>query len=168
MNFLELAKSRFAVRQYTGQVVTDDELNYILECGRVAPSAVNFQPWHFYVVMGEEKRALLQQCYNRDWFKEAPVYIVCSVHRDQAWTRQSDGKPHGDIDIAIAVEHMCLAAAELGMGTCWVCNFDAAMCADVMDMATDEYPAVIIALGHTEAVAPEKNRKPLEEIVTRL
>lgn len=168
MNFLELTQKRFAARDFTDQPVTAAELNYILECGRMAPSAVNFQPWHFYVVRGDEMRSALQRCYDREWFKAAPVYIVCSVRSDQAWVRPGDGKPHGDIDIAIAVEHMCLAAAEKGIGTCWVCNFDAVMCAGALGMGGYEYPAVLIALGHTSAVAPEKKRKPLDEIVTML
>lgn len=168
MSFLDLTQKRFATREYTTQQVTDDNLNYILECGRLAPSAVNFQPWHFYVVRGEEKRIAVQQCYNRGWFKSAPVYIVCSVCSEQAWVRPGDGKPHGDIDIAIAVEHMCLAAADLGLGTCWVCNFDTEMCARLLDMPAGQYPAVIVALGYPAASAPDKTRKPLDEIVTIL
>ena len=75
----------------------------------------------------EENKTKLQQCYNRDWFKTAPMYIIASILHDEEWVR-ADGKPHGNIDIAIAVEHLCLAATEQGLATCWVCNFDANLC----------------------------------------
>lgn len=45
---------------------------------------------------------------------------------NENWVRRYDEKPHGDIDVAIAAEHLCLAATEKGLGTCWVCNYDTA------------------------------------------
>ena len=119
MNFLELVKNRYSCRAYKSLSVEREKLDYILECVRLAPSAVNKQPWRFHIVSKEEDKALLQQCYNRDWFKTAPMYVIASILHDEEWVR-SDGKHHGDIDIAIAVEHLCLAATEQGLATCWV------------------------------------------------
>ena len=127
MKFLELAKNRYSCRNYQPTSVEQEKLYYIMECVRFAPSAVNKQPWMFHIVSNDMEKAKLQQCYNRDWFKTAPVYIIASILHDEEWIR-SDGKHHGDIDIAIAVEHLCLAATELGLATCWVGNFDANLC----------------------------------------
>lgn len=170
MTFQELSTRRFSLRSYTPQPVTDDELNYILECARLAPSAVNYQPWHYYVVTSEAAKAQLQQCYNREWFRTAPCYIVVSVRHDEEWVRKNDGKRHGDIDAAITAEHICLAAAETGLGTCWVCNFDAARCKQILQLPADEDPVVIIPLGHPDpqAAPMPKNRKPMEELATRI
>lgn len=170
MTFKELSEARFSVRNYTDQPVSDEQLSYILECTRLAPSAVNFQPWHFYVVTKPEDREKLHQCYARDWFRTAPMYIICCIRHDEAWVRKFDGKEHGNIDIAIATEHLCLAAAEQGLGTCWVCNFDAALCHDLFALPTNEEAAVLIPIGH---LAPDveqkpKTRKTLDEIVTML
>ena len=109
-NFLELVKNRYSCRAYKPRGVEKEKLDYSLECVRLAPSAVNKQPWIFYIVSEEEDKAKLQQCYSRDWFKTAPMYVIASILHDEEWVR-ADGKHHGDIDIAIAVEHLCLAMA---------------------------------------------------------
>lgn len=170
MNLHELIEQRYSVRSYSTEAVSEEQLHYIMECARLAPSAVNFQPWHFYVVSRAEDRAKLQECYNREWFRSAPMYIIACVRHDEEWVRKTDAKAHGQIDIAIAVEHICLAAAEQGLGTCWVCNFDADLCRRHFALPENEEPAVLIPLGHpaAEAAAPTKLRKAMEEIVTRL
>ena len=164
MDFLELVKNRYSCRAYKALNVEKEELDYILECVRYAPSAVNKQPWRFRIITNEGDKAKLQQCYNRDWFKTAPMYIIASVLHDEEWVR-ADGKHHGDIDIAIAVEHLCLAATEQGLATCWVCNFDAALCKESFALPENEEPAVIIPLGYADDQPKEKNRKPIDEIV---
>ena len=164
MNFLELVKQRYSCRAYKPLGVEKEKLNYILECVRLAPSAVNKQPWCFRIVSKEEDKVRLQQCYNRDWFKTAPMYVVASVLHDEEWVR-SDGKHHGDIDIAIAVEHLCLAATEQGLATCWVCNFDAVLCKELFNLSDNEEPAVLIPLGYAADEVKPKNRKPIDAIV---
>ena len=124
MAFLDLVKQRYSCRSYQKKSVEQEKLDYVMECVRFAPSAVNKQPWMFRIVKNDADKAKLQECYNREWFETAPMYIICSILHDEEWVR-SDGKHHGDIDIAIAVEHLCLAATEQGLATCWVCNFDA-------------------------------------------
>lgn len=164
MNFLELVKQRYSCRAYKPLGVEKEKLDYILECVRLAPSAVNKQPWCFRIVSKEEDKVRLQQCYNRDWFKTAPMYVVASVLHDEEWVR-TDGKHHGDIDIAIAVEHLCLAATEQGLATCWVCNFDAVLCKELFNLSDNEEPAVLIPLGYAADEVKPKNRKPIETIV---
>ena len=68
MDFLELTKKRFSARNYKSDKVEQDKIDYIIECARLAPSAVNYQPWHFLVVISEEQKQKVRQCYNRDWF----------------------------------------------------------------------------------------------------
>lgn len=168
MNFKTLATNRFSARGFTNQQIDAEQLNYILECARLAPSAVNKQPWHFYVVKSTEAKASLHKCYQREWFYKAPLYIVCCICHDQAWVRPIDHKEHGDIDIAIATEHICLATAELGLGSCWVCNFDPDLCKQALQIPDNMEPAVIVPIGH---IAPEispkpKQRKELTDIIT--
>ena len=164
MNFLELVKNRYSCRGYMPLAVEQEKLDYILECVRFAPSAVNKQPWRFHVIKKEEDKARLQQCYNRDWFRTAPMYVIASILHDEEWVR-ADGKHHGDIDIAIAVEHLCLAATEQGLATCWVCNFDAALCKELFALSENEEPAVVIPLGHAADETKQKSRKALDAIV---
>ena len=169
MNFKELSQNRCSVRSFSAAPISEENLAYILECARLAPSAVNLQPWRFYVTASAEDRDRIQQCYKRDWISEAPLYIVVTVQHDEEWIRRADQKRHGDIDVAIAVEHICLAATELGLGTCWVCNFDAALLHELFSLPENEEPLVIIPIGHpVEGFVPtEKKRKELDEIVIR-
>jgi len=169
MNFLDLAKKRYSCRKFDHKTVEDDKLNLILEAGRIAPSAANYQPWHFIVIREKENRKRIHPIYHRDWFKEAPcVIIICGDH-NQSWKRK-DGKDHCDIDIAITVDHMTLQAAELGLGTCWICNFDKDLCIKLLNLPQNLEPAVILPVGYPlDKADPDRHkakRKPLREIVS--
>lgn len=164
MNFLKLVKNRYSCRAYQPRNVEKEKLDYIMECVRFAPSAVNRQPWRFRFCYTVEDKAKLRQCYNRDWFHTACMYIIASIRHDEEWVR-TDGKRHGDIDLAIAVEHLCLAATEQGLATCWVCNFDAALCKEIFDFPDNEEPAVIIPLGYAADEPKDKKRKDIKEIM---
>ena len=164
MKLLDLIKERYSCRNYQATSVEQDKLDYIMECVRFAPSAVNKQPWLFHIVSDEEDKAKLTQCYRRDWLKTAPMYIIASILHDEEWVR-FDGKQHGDIDIAIAVEHLCLAATEQGLATCWVCNFDAKLCKELFNLPENEEPAVIIPLGYAADEMKPKSRKAIDAIV---
>lgn len=165
MNFKDLCIQRVSTRSFTSQPVEQEKLDYIFECVRLAPSAVNFQPWKFYVVRDEEGKADVCKCYKREWIATAPMYIIACICHDEEWVRKIDGKPHGNIDIAIAVEHLCLAATEQGLGTCWVCNFDSRLCHELFNLPDTEEAAVIIPIGYASAgKLKEKDRKPLDSI----
>ena len=168
MDFLELAKKRYSTRKYAHDPVSDHDLVYILEAGRIAPSAVNFQPWHFLVIRDPQQREKLNECYHREWFRDAPVVIIVLVDHEKSWKR-SEGKDHADIDAAIAADHMTLAAAERGLGTCWVCNFDLRKTLELLRLPDNLEPVAFLPLGHpldrpdTERHAG-KRKKPGEVI----
>jgi nitroreductase len=164
MNLLELVKRRYSCRDYKPTGVEQEKLDYIMECVRFAPSAVNKQPWKFRVISKEEDRKKLCQCYRREWLATAPVIIIASVLHDEEWVR-FDGKHHGDIDIAIAVEHLCLAATEQELATCWVCNFDAVLCKELFALPENEEAAVLIPIGYPADEPKEKKRKAIGEIL---
>ena len=158
-----MVKNRYSCRSYQPKDVEQDKLDYIMECVRFAPSAVNKQPWKFRIVSSAEDRKKLCQCYDREWFATAPVIVIASILHDEEWVR-FDGKHHGDIDIAIAVEHLCLAATEKSLGTCWVCNFDAELCRKEFALEANEEAAVLIPIGYPADEPKEKKRKPIEKI----
>ena len=166
MNFLDLVKQRYSCRSYQAKSVEQEKVDYVMECVRFAPSAVNKQPWRFHVISSDGDKEKLRQCYNREWFTTAPMYVIASILHDEEWVR-SDGKHHGDIDIAIAVEHLCLAATEQGLATCWVCNFDADLCRQLFSLAANEEPAVLIPLGYAADAPKEKVRKTADDIIVR-
>lgn len=165
MTFKELCEARYSCRAYKQEIAPKDKLNYVLECARLAPSACNKQPWRLRVLSSDSELEAIRSCYNRDWFKTAPQVIVVSVMKDEAWVRQFDGKCHSDIDASIIAEHICLAATEQGLGTCWVCNFDPEKCHEAMDMNDNEVPVVLIPVGIPADKASVKKRKPLDDIL---
>ena len=165
MNFLELVKARYSSRNYENRPVEAEKLDYIMECVRLAPSAVNLQPWRFRIVTDKEIIAQLQTCYKRDWLSTAPCIIVACANHEESWHRRADNKDHADIDVAIAVEHICLAAVEQGLGTCWVCNFNAAQCKEFLALPENWEPVALVPLGYPADEKKETPRKALEEIM---
>lgn len=167
-NFLELARARYSVRNYLDTPVEEEKLQYILECGRVAPSAANFQPWHIIVIRDAGMRERLGATYNRKWFMEAPVVLVICGDHHAGWKR-SDGKDHTDIDVSIIIDHMTLAAAELGLGTCWICNFDADLCRNILKLPDNVEPVACLPLGYPGREPDDRARhlvrKDLKEII---
>lgn len=170
MDFLALAKQRCSVRKYTNQPVSDELLQRVVEAARVAPSAVNFQPWHFVVVRKQPMLDAVKACYHRDWINQAPAIVVCCAVYDKGWKRSADGKDHTDIDVAIAIDHMTLAATSIGLGTCWVCNFDVEKCVALFEWPEHIRPVALLPIGYTEARCDESRhdvqRKKMDEIVS--
>lgn len=172
-SFLHLTTERCSVRKYSSREVEAEKLQTVIEAARLAPSACNRQPWKLLLITPDtlpEIRQKVHQCYDRDWFKTAPYYIICCTEHEESWHRPFDNKDHADIDIAILAEHICLAAAEQGLGTCWVCNFDAALCHQLFSLMDNEEACVLIPLGYPadDFVPNEKVRKAMTDIVVQL
>ncbi len=165
MKFNDLIASRFSVRSYTSEKVDRSSILEILEAARLAPSAVNYQPWHYIVITENEDLSSFHEVYHRSWFKEAPVCIVVCADHSQSWKRKSDGKDFADVDAAIAIDHLVLKATELGLGTCWICNFDVEMARKKLELPDYIEPIAIIPVGYTNSEAPVKTRKDLSELV---
>ncbi len=164
-NISDLIINRFSVRSYTSQKVEKEVILEILDAARMAPSAVNFQPWHFIVISDENNLSDFQEVYPRAWFQEAPVCIVICADHNLSWKRKSDGKDFADVDVAIVADHLILKATEMGLGTCWVCNFDARLASRKLHLPERIEPLVIVPLGYTTAESPVKKRKELSEMV---
>ncbi len=165
-NLLALAQARRSVRSFRPEAIEPARLEYILEVARLAPSAVNFQPWAFVVVQEPDRMKALHDCYPRDWFASAPACIVVCGDHGTSWKRASDGKDFCDVDVAIATEHLALAATEQGLGSCWVCNFDARRCQEVLNLPDSWEPIVLLPIGYpADDAVVEKKRKPFNEVV---
>ncbi|HPT82683.1 MAG TPA: nitroreductase family protein [Limnochordia bacterium] len=165
-SFFDLVARRYSVRSFSAQPVEEEKLRQVLEAARLAPSAVNYQPWQFIVATEEELKAKICSAYRGEWLQRAPVIIVACGNHAESWKRR-DGKDHCDVDVAIAVDHLILAATALGLGTCWVCAFDAQKLHEVLQLPEHLEPIVLIPLGYPgEGPVPAKKRKALDEIVT--
>lgn len=165
MSFTNLITNRYSVRAYSNRKVEKEIIIELLEAARLAPSAVNYQPWKFIVITEEQELASIHEVYHRTWFREAPVCIVACADHEQSWKRKSDGKDFADVDLAIAIDHLILKATELNLGTCWICNFDVEMVRQKLALPDHMEPIALIPVGYINSAAPEKKRKELSEIV---
>lgn len=167
MNFLELSNIRKSVRKFLPKAVEQEKVDYIMESVRVAPSAVNFQPWFFFIIRSEEAIAKIKKCYPKEWFtnSDAPVYVLACADTSKSWKRRHDNKDHADIDVAIAFEHLSLAAAEQELGTCWICAFDPKTVIEQFELPAHLFPVAITPIGYPEdASRREPARKTMAEI----
>lgn len=164
MDFQKTIRERRSVRKYTSMPVEEEKLNRILETARLAPSACNNQPWHFIVVKEEQKRKTLGKAYNNDWFYNAPVIICACGEPSKNWVRR-DGKNYNDVDVTIAMDHLILAAAAEGLGTCWIGAFDPKLVKEALNLPEGIEPVAMTPLGYPADTPKTKSRKSLEEIV---
>ncbi len=166
MEFTELIKSRYSVRAYKPDPVEDEKLQAVLEAARLAPTACNYQPFRIIVIHTEGRQQELKRIYGADWFTQPPIVIcMCCVSSD-AWVRRVDSKAHGQIDAAIAMDHLILAAANEGLGTCWICAFDPSAARTILGLPEGVEPVAFTPLGYPADPPREKTRKPLAELVS--
>jgi len=164
MDFFELINKRYSVRAYKPKTVEEDKLQEILKAACIAPTAANKQPFCFIVVHTQGREQELQRIYKREWFYTAPVVICCCTLPAEAWTR-FDGKNYGEVDSTIAMDHLILAAADLGLGTCWIAAFDPLAAKEILGLPEGVEPITFTPLGYPDDEPKPKKRKNLSNIV---
>ena len=145
MDFLALAKKRYACRKYLDRKVEPEKLAAVLEAGRVAPTGANRQPQRLIVVESPEGMERLARC-TRDF--GAPAAVVVCADTAEVWTRKYDGKRIGDIDASIVTDHMMLAAASLGLDTLWICMFKPEAVREEFGLPDTVEPVNILLIGY--------------------
>lgn len=164
MEFPRVVADRYSVRGYTQAPVEEDKLARVLEAARLAPTATNRQPFRIYVIPTSGREAELRRIYDRDWFVQPPLVICVCCLKNKGWVR-GDGKDFGDIDCAIVMDHIVLAATNEGLGTCWVANFNVSEARSFLGIGDDLEPIVFTPLGYPDKPPTEKRRKSLDELV---
>ncbi len=166
MDFKTLVNSRHSVRKFTPKEIEADKLELIFESAQKAPSAVNFQPYKVYAIKSNDKLEAIKSCYHREWIKTAPIILLITGNHSMAWKRGGDNKDFTDVDAAIFADHITLQAAELGIGTCWVCNFDVNAVSELLELSAEEEPICLLPMGYpANTEIPPKKRKSIDEIV---
>lgn len=161
MEFLNIAKQRFSVRDYTGQKVEPEKLDKILEAAHVAPTAANLQPIHLIAVQSKEGLAKIGKAAN---IYGAPLAIIVCADHDKAWVRPFDKKQTGDIDASILTDHMMLQATELGLGSVWVCYFKPDVLSKEFDLPANLEPVNILVVGYSAEGEGDLNRFDAQRI----
>lgn len=167
MDFLDLAKQRCSIRSFTDRVIEKEKLDYILESGRVAPSACNRQPQRILVVQEAENIDKVQKAYKT--FGSTCIMIICRDTRDSL-VRPVDNKCSGDLDIGIVADHMMLAAREKGIGSVMVGLFDPRIIRREFNIPGYIEPTALLILGYPKEGFLDSDRhltqrKPITETV---
>ncbi|MCJ7665671.1 MAG: nitroreductase family protein, partial [Actinobacteria bacterium] len=131
---MDLIDTRHSIRSYKSQEIEEEKLNYILQAFRKAPSAKNLQPWKLVVVRNKKTSTdLAIACNNQTFMEEAPVIIVACADEEEAYGAMGGYMNSYPIDIALALEHLILAATEQGLGTCWIGSFKEQLVKDILN-----------------------------------
>lgn len=165
MDFKRLIRSRYSVRAYKPDPVEDKKLQQVLEAAQLAPTAANRQPFRLIVIHTEGREEELNRIYRKEWFVQPPLVIGIVGVPGEGWVRREDGRNYTDIDVAIAMDHLILAAANLGLGTCWIGAFDPAAAREVLGLPETAEPLAFTPLGYPADAPKEKKRRPLADLV---
>ncbi len=164
MEFQELIKKRYSVRAYKSDEVPEDVINMIMEAARLAPTAANRQSFKLFVVKTAGFKDELKKIYPREWFVQAPYVMgICGIP-DGNWVR-SDGRNYVDVDSAIVMDHVILAATDLGIGTCWIGAFDPDAAKKYLELPSEMEPIAFTPIGYPADTPGVKRRKPVDELV---
>ncbi|MFN2289969.1 MAG: nitroreductase family protein [Anaerolineae bacterium] len=164
MEFSELIRNRYSVRAYKPDAVEEEKLERVLEAARLAPTAANRQPFQIIVIHTAGREDDLQRIYHREWFVRAPLVVCICAIPGEGWVRM-DGKVYTDVDAAIAMDHLILAATDQGLGTCWIAAFDPAAAREVLGLPEGVEPIAFTPLGYAADQPRSKQRKPRSDLV---
>ena len=164
MDVFEAIGARYSVRGYSPEPVDDATLQKVLEAARRAPTAANRQAFRIVVVHTRGREDELLRIYGKPWFVQAPLVLAMIAVPGEAW-RRADDKPYDEVDATIALDHLVLAATALGLGTCWIADFDPATARDVLGLPDDVEPLAFTPLGLPVKPSAATRRRPLAEIV---
>lgn len=165
MDIYEAISARKSVRKFLDKQVEDEKLARVLEAGRLAPSARNLQEWRYLVVRDDElRKGLIEAAAGQGFVGQAPVIIVCCAETDGHVMRC--GEPCYPIDVAISVDHMALAAAAEGLGTCWIGAFYQDKVKQLLGIPKEIRVVTLLPLGYPVDPKPiKKSRMSLDEFV---
>jgi nitroreductase len=166
LDVLEAIKGRRSVRRFCQDDVPGGLILELLTAASMAPSAHNRQPWEFLVTTDPAKRRLLAGRTYARHLEQAPVAIVASLRGVSRRSRMAQRMVWlGLQDVSAAIENLMLAAHALGLGTCWIGDFDEVVVREAFKIPADRMPVAVIALGWPDGTPKAPKRKPVEDIL---
>lgn len=168
LDVFEAIKNRRSIRKFERKVVSEEQVERLVDAARHAPSAGNIQPWEFVIVRSQHiKHQLSIAALNQTFIEAAPVVIV--VCANEARSGQGYGSRGVNLyciqDTAAATENMLLAAHGMGLGACWVGAFREEMVRKVLNIPIHVRPVAIIPIGYPSVKPAPRGRRPIREVV---
>jgi len=166
MDILPEILQRRSVRSFTPQPVEKDQLERIVEAGRLAPSAKNRQEWRFIVIQKKEiRQKIMEAAFGQDYVGQAPAIVaVCTTNIDY---RMPNGQLSYPIDLAFSACHIVLQAVHEGLGTCCITTFDEQEVREILTVPFSMRVILLILIGNYETLPEPTPRKSLKQISAR-
>lgn len=170
MEFKEVIRNRFSCRKYSAKAIEREKLDAVLEAGRLAPTAKNLQEQHIYVVQSEEALAKIDKVTPCRY--GAPTVLVVAFDKNNVFTYPGGKRDSGVEDASIVATHMILAAADEGLGSCWINFFEPEKTSEALGLPENEEVLMMLDLGYAadgvKAAPGHSARKPLSGTVSWL
>ena len=157
---IQLIKQRRSIRNFKEKEIDKETLKEIIQTGKYAPSAMNKQPWHFIIVSNEEKKRELSKGLFSRFIKDAPIAIFGCAHKDRiggSWSR---------ISTAIALQNMVIAGWAMGIGSCWIGDFNEDKVRQLLNIPKNYNVVSIIPFGYPAKIPKPRQKKSLEKITS--
>ncbi|MFB3893762.1 MAG: nitroreductase family protein [Phycisphaerae bacterium] len=149
MNVFDAIANRRSVREYSSKPIPSEVMGRMRQALRFAPSACNIQPWHFILVEDEALRKEVAAAANgQHWIAQAPVIVVACGDTEAAYKRMGGHGSSVDVDAAIALDHLTLAAVAEGLGTCWIGAFAEEKVKKLLDVPAKLKVVAMTPLGY--------------------
>lgn len=174
MSFYDLCKKRYSERKFSDIKVENEKIERILEVGRIAPSAHNYQPWRFYVLKSKEALDKLKSVTKMSF--NAPLVILVGYDIDEAWKSEKDtyykNYNAGESSCSIAMTMMMMQATDMGLKSCWIRDYNTQDLIDIFYIEENIKLVGFLDIGYgSEDSKPSlehNNRRELKEIVKYL
>lgn len=166
MEVLPEILGRRSVRSFTSKALDRDQVERILEAGRLAPSAKNRQEWRFVVVQKKETRQrIMEASFNQEAVGQAPAIIaVCTTNIDY---RMPNGQLSYPVDLAFAASFMVLQTVHEGLGTCCMTTFDEQEVREILTTPFSMRIVLLLLVGYPAETPEPTPRKPLRQVSGR-
>jgi len=154
MDFGKVIANRRSIRKYKTDPVPQRKLQKLYDALRIAPSGGNRQNYCFIFIKDETKRLqIATQACHQEFVAQAPILMAACCEPGEAF------------NVAIAVDHMILAAANAGLGTCWIGWFERDVVRRILEVPDPKEVPILVAIGVADEEPPAKPRKPLEALI---
>ena len=168
MDYMETVRSRYSCKKFDGRQISRQQLDTILEAGRLAPTAKNLQEQRIYVVQSEEGIAKVDSVTPCRY--GAPTVLVVAYDKTNVYTYPGEEFNSGSEDATIVATHMILAARAVGVDSCWLNRLNPNEVAKVFNLPENEVVVMLMDLGFAaegfQPLANHTNRKSIEETVS--
>ena len=154
------------MRAYSTEPIPGEVMDRMRQALRSAPSACNYQPWHFVIVSdGVLRREIAKAANGQSWMAAAPITLVACGLPGRAYKGMGGHGNSVDIDVAIALDHLTLAAVADGLGTCWIGAFDENQIKAILGVPAEKKVVICMTFGKPEGRHVAKGRKAFERFI---